>query len=1110
MAQRRYRVGIDVGDRSVGAALVAFDDDGIPERVLHAVSYRHDGGIDPTTNKTPQSRKHTAGVARRVRRMRARRTKRLAALDRALIELGLPVRDVSDGETYEPWRMRARCVEGFIEDDAERRDAVSRALRHIARHRGWRNPWHSVRRERLESVPTATHQKNVAAAQAVFPGEIAADATVGQLGEVASRFNHMIRPRTGKKNPKQKTAVLNERVMQADQMAEVVAIWTTQRMPEAELNAVLELVFGQERPVVKAENIGRDELPGMGHLPRAPKASFEFQEFRIRATAATIGVRARQGSSKAERLDADAVDAVSHWLLEWDADDDPTWADVAVEALNLDPRFIKAPVFDDVRRMTAPVNRTARILRKALKKRHNAPVRTWWESASAESRAALVAFLVDPTDENEDLLDRTGLSDVVAAWPEEVLDDLTNLNYEVGRAAYSRESLSKMTTIMAEQRVGLHDARKIAFGVDDTWAPALPQLSEPTGQPTVDRVLPIVRRIVMAAYERYGVPEAVYIEHARSALLGPAARAEHQREVNANRREREKNRQILIEQGIDDPNRSDIRRWHQVQLQNCLCLYCGQTISAAAGGAELDHVVPRAGGGSNRRENLVAVCRQCNSEKGKLLFAVFAARTQREGVSVEAALERVRGFQWRPADRAVKRGLVHRLKQTAADDPIDERSLESTAYSAVEVRRRLERFYSDHASPEAPRPEIFVFGGSITSEARKAGGIDAIIRLRGKDVKDRFDARHHAVDAAVMTLVDRSVARTLQQRSDMRYAHRLTGSEPAWREHAGDSAAAQSRFAEWKKKSYRLAELLREAISADAIPVIFPLRLGVNRGSVHKDTVRAAVPKRLGDAWSAAELDAVVSPAAHMALSSVFDGAAELPHDDGRMLTVGKRRLHADDTISLLPGHAAAIEVNGGVVEIGESIHHARLVAWRDRKGVIQFGMVRVFTAEIPFMQRLAGKKDVFSIPVHPSTLSYRGVQLRVRKALDAGIAVELGWITQGDEIEIGLDDVASMTPEFRQFIAEIPEQRWRVDGFKDGGRLRVRPALLSAEGDAAVSDLVSKTLDKGSFVNAAGFIGAPSSVVIRRSALGVPRWRSAQGHLPVSFSPYQRAENLL
>ena len=79
-----YRIGVDVGDRSVGLAAIELDDDGFPLKKLAMVTFRHDGGKDPATGKTPKSRKETAGVARRTMRMRRRKKKRLKDLDKKL------------------------------------------------------------------------------------------------------------------------------------------------------------------------------------------------------------------------------------------------------------------------------------------------------------------------------------------------------------------------------------------------------------------------------------------------------------------------------------------------------------------------------------------------------------------------------------------------------------------------------------------------------------------------------------------------------------------------------------------------------------------------------------------------------------------------------------------------------------------------------------------------------------------------------------------------------------------------------------------------------------------------------------------------------------------
>ena len=1106
-----YAVGFDVGDRSVGVAFVEFDGD-VPVKLLRAIAYRHDGGIDPTTNKTPQSRKATSGVARRVRRMRKERRRRLNELDKFLRQEGYPVEGDDRGETYEPWNARANCVIGFIEDEAQRKLELSRAIRHMARHRGWRNPWHTVAQELREEVPSSQHQKNVANAQEIFPGELDANATVGQLGAVAGKYNRLLRPRTNEKAKESGIIpVLSYKVLQCDQLDELQRICRMQRVGEEFESELLELVFGQKRPVVRAENIGRDELPGMNGHPRAPRSSLEFQEFRIRDSIANLRVKSSRRDRKGVGLASEVVNDVVDYLLEWREPDDPTWAEVA-ELIGIDPDLLVAPVFDDVRRMSAPVDRTSRLLEKTLSKKAFKPVLEWWNNTSFEQKSMLVALISDPTDHHEDWAVSAGIADVIASWPDGLLEELNSLNFESGRSAYSLLSLKKMNECMATRGCNLHDARKEVFDVDDSWRPTPPKIHEPVGHPTVDRVLPIVRRTIMEAHRRWGVPRSIHIEHTRSSLLGPAARAEYQREVNANRRARERSIASLREQGVADPTVATVRRFSAVQHQNGVCLYCGSTITAKPGdsGCELDHVVPRSGGGSSKRENLVAACRRCNSEKGNLPFSIWAATCTRPEVSVEAALVRLENFNWEKRDRAVKKGLIRRLKQTSEDEPIDERSLESTAYAATEIRRRVQYYFEENCGANVPQSEIFVLPGAVTREARRAGGFDSRIKLRGKDDKDRFDARHHALDAAIMTVVDWSVARTLQQRSDLKYSNFLTGAEPRWKEFKGDSPESRKKFERWIQTSNRLADLVSDAIVADAIPVIFPLRLGTNRGPLHKDTVRCADWKPIADEWSEKEIERIVSPDVHAAVTEAIGlkggrlsatSSANVIRQNGKF----------GEKVALARSSAACIQVNGGVVEIGESIHHARLFAWRGRRGAIELGMVRVFTAELPYILKNSTHGDVFTAEIPASTFSFRNTPATLRKKLLAGEATSVGWITQNDEIEIAIDEFACGNTSFAKFLTEIPEKRWRVDGFYDNRRLRIRPAYLSAEGlTDNHSKVVHETLEKGQFVNAGALLSASRTLLIRRTALGAPRWKLDSSGLPVSFSPLKLAEEAL
>lgn len=142
----RYRVGADVGLNSLGFSAIQLDANGNPTALLKTLSYIHDGGVDPTQNKSGTTRKAVAGIARRTRNMRKRRRHRLSQLDRQLYQLGYPVDDVPESEhgLYEYWNVRSALATAYVPDKDRRDRMMVMAIRHIARHRGWRNSYSRV------------------------------------------------------------------------------------------------------------------------------------------------------------------------------------------------------------------------------------------------------------------------------------------------------------------------------------------------------------------------------------------------------------------------------------------------------------------------------------------------------------------------------------------------------------------------------------------------------------------------------------------------------------------------------------------------------------------------------------------------------------------------------------------------------------------------------------------------------------------------------------------------------------------------------------------------------------------------------------------------------
>ena len=1093
MPTHHLRVGIDVGTHSVGLATLRVDDQGTPIELLSALSLIHDSGIGEDGKKTASTRKEISGVARRARRLLRRRRKRLQQLDKVLLDLGFPIPkpgeflDLSEQtDPYRVWRVRARLVEEKLPEEL-RGPAVSMAVRHIARHRGWRNPYSKVE-SLLSPAEDSPFMEALRERIMTGSGEILDDGiTPGQaMAQVALTHRITMRGPDG----------ILGKLHQSDNANEIRKICDRQGISPDVCKQLLQAVFKAESPRGSAvSRVAPDPLPGQGSFRRAPKCDPEFQRFRIVSIVANLRISETKGKDRP--LTADERRQVVAFLLE-DPRDDLTWVDVA-EKLGVSRQALRgtATLTADGERSAAqpPVNVTDQIMRKTK----ISALKTWWVEADAERQGAMVRYLYEGLEDSE-------CAEVIAELPEEDQAKLDSLHLPAGRAAYSRESLAALSGHMLATTDDLHEARKQLFGVDDSWAPPAEPVGAPVGNPSVDRTLKAVARYLAAVENVWGKPEVIQVEHVRDGFASERAARERDR---ANNRRYEVNQRAIKEiqqsYGVEGHVRpGDVMRHHAITLQDSVCLYCGGTIGYHT--SQLDHIVPQAGTGSNNhRENLVAVCERCNRSKSNTPFAVWAQTCGIPDVGVKEAIDRVRGWRNRPGGmspgelKRLKKEVIARLQRTQEDPEIDERSMESVAWMANELRHRIAAAYPD--------ADVMVYRGAITAAARKAAGIDSRINLIGeKGRKDRIDRRHHAVDASVVALMERSAAKTLAERSSLRWAQRLTGQEETWKQYTGATVGARERFESWRGHMLRLTELFNERLAADEVHVVENLRLRLGSGNAHDDTIRKYATPRLGDGLSVNQIDRASSPALWCALTREEDFDAEngLPAREDRFIQVHGREIKSDDHIQLFSKKKkteddskekpfGAIAVRGGYAEIGSTIHHARIYRIEGKKPV--YAMLRVFTHDL--LSHRHG--DLFSAVVPPQSISMRCAEPKLRQAIAEGNATYLGWVVVGDELEI---NVSSFTKDtIGRFLEDYPNTtRWRICGYDANNKLTLKPRILAAEGLGNPSSAVSEIVEGKGWRVAINVLAKVQPTVVRRDALGRPRY-SSRSNLPASWT---------
>ena len=1081
----RYRVGIDVGLKSIGFCAVEIDENDQPLRLLNSMVFVHDAGVDPNENKAAKSRKLTAGVARRTQRRTAQNKRRLAELDRVLTEkLHWPLPNLEDFEDpYEPWRTRAELVEHYIKDDAERAEALAIAIRHIARHRGWRNPYLSVDSLLTPQEPSEfLRGLNERVGQALGR-EFPADATPGQL--ICAYIDSPNYADT--QGIRGDDGILSGKLHQFDNVGEIRKICEVQRLDHDVFKLLVRHVFFAKSPRGSAAGlVGRDQIPGQGKYIRAEKAHPDFQLFRM--VAVLTNLRIREG--RAERcLTPDELRGLVDYILEVQLKQQVTWADLAdnlgIERADL--RGTARASFDGSPALRfPPTDVTAeKIMASKVKW-----LKDWWNSADSERRG----FMVDALSNSGGSTGDNDIDDEVAELLEAATEDeqaeLEKIQLPQGRAAYSLDSLRRLTKRMLEEGVDLHTARKEEFNVDDDWRPEPEPIEAPVGNPAVDRVLKQVSRWLRMATDRWGEPAVINIEHTRDGLGSEKVARELLRE---GQRRQDLNQKNLVEiaQQLGIPvkdKRSALLKYAAIQRQNSMCLYCGAEIGFTT--AEMDHIVPRAlSGSTNDRSNLAAVCRACNHQKGAVPFAVWATSGEAHaGVSLEDAIKRVRLWQKGPGmspkqHKAFQSEVISRLKSRKPDEEFDGRSMESVAWMAVELRTRIDGYYRKVNSDSVPK--IGIYRGQLTAEARKASGFENRVNLIGGKGKTRFDRRHHAMDALVIAMMNQSVSQTLALRVNMRESQRITGQEETWKNFYGKPGQASERFEKWREGMLRAVELFNIELAKNAIPFHENVRLRVGSSKVHDDTVRKFIHAKLGEALPVAMIDRAETPALWTALTRLpdFDPKDGLPEDPSREIYIHGRKITADEQLNFFNSPSACLKVRGGYVEIGSSIHHARVYRINGKKTA--YAMVRVFATDLVKMTH----EDVFTTPLKASTISMRTASPKIRTALADGSATQIGWLVEGDELQIETDKYTSGL--ISTVLQQYPQlTSWRVAGFMTIEQIRLKPYLLSKEGFSEDADeVIEKVVERPGWTPAINMLlSAGNVVVVRRNCLGEPR----------------------
>ena len=410
------------------------------------------------------------------------------------------------------------------------------------------------------------------------------------------------------------------------------------------------------------------------------------------------------------------------------------------------------------------------------------PLAEDWTDMGEEKRIALLRILdesQDPAETVERLVTQIGLARDIAWRVEKIRlpDGHLRLCERAARAILCALREEVIPYSMAVERASLHHSDLRGDEVYDHLPPynRVPALQRMIGNgtnnpddpdqvrygritnPTVHIALGQFRRIMNALIAEYGKPAQVVIETARDMAKSAADLNDIERTIRSNERRNDDRRKELEEAGLLAPGQRigdrflRMRLWEELGTgpADRVCPYSGEPIALHqlhSGAVEIDHILPFEDTFDDSPANKTVCFREANRQKGKQ-----APGNAWSGEELDAIVARVKAAPG--LNRKVWRFLPGALDKWQAERDFEDRQLHATGYLARVVRAYTETLYAKDGPPS-----VWVLPGRMTAMLRRRWGL----HLPDHNAKTRLDHRHHALDAAVIGVVDRSMVQRLQ------------------------------------------------------------------------------------------------------------------------------------------------------------------------------------------------------------------------------------------------------------------------------------------------------------------------------------------------------------
>lgn len=784
----------DLGSNSIGWAVLGLDAKGVPVRIVDAGTRIFSDGRD-AKSKAPNS--VARREARQQARMRDRYLWRRKATLRTLVEFGLlpadrGLQDILLAETSDksprsgqqasdPYSLRARAL-----DEPLPPAYIGRCLFQLSQRRGFK----SNRKADKASDETGVIAKGISSLRAVIASDRAR--TYGEWLANRRKNGLPVRLRSGSDTVADGYAYYPERSLLEDEFRQ---IWNAQAkhhptlLTDERREALFTVIFHQ-RPL-KKQKVGRCSFQPLEE--RVRKAHPLFQSFRLYKEVNELELIYPDGSQ--HPLDIRQRDLIVSLLLKKkEVGFKAIYKQLKLEAevrFNKDHDTRDKMLGDEVASILGDKSRFGdrwsaldleqqwQVVSRIIDEDDPEVLRSWLSREHGLDAATAEKVLSAHLPDGHGRLGHTYLSSVLDELKREVIpeyDAARRCGFDPARLNTYRERgedyLPKYQEILGRHIIpGSGD-------LDDAYDLRMGRISNPTVHIGLNQLQRVVNRLI----RRHGKPGKIAVELARDLKMSEKQKADLGRRQLTNQKDNARHADFLTSHGqqVNGNNLTLVKLWQELPTDdagNRICVYSGRPISERMlfdGSVDIDHILPWSMTFDDSMANKLLCITAPNRVKTNRIPADVHQWHDTYPEILSRAARLPFNKRWRFAADAMERH--------AEADGFLARQLVDTQYLSRMATEYLDCLFPTEAEDKhgvlRKVQNVRVSPGRLTELLRRSWKLNGLLNRGDDDTfeeKNRYDHRHHAIDAIVIGVTSPDMVRRISSAAARLEADALKG-----------------------------------------------------------------------------------------------------------------------------------------------------------------------------------------------------------------------------------------------------------------------------------------------------------------------------------------------